>query len=152
MGRIWESINASNQHMLTHVPNGQIASSPLCPEVPVQGRAKFQPELMSMFGKYLPYMNMWPISAKLKKNNSVSYEANQKWFGSFVQLSKRSFFYWRDKKKGEIWTLGFDCTKVAVFRIVAPYLILHLKQGTIRQLSKVSDRFPVKGIIFATFM
>ena len=27
MGRIWESINASNQHMLTHVPNGQIASS-----------------------------------------------------------------------------------------------------------------------------
>ena len=30
MGRIWESINASNQHMLTHVPNGQIASSPLC--------------------------------------------------------------------------------------------------------------------------
>ena len=30
MGRIWESINASNQHMLTHVPNGQIAFSPLC--------------------------------------------------------------------------------------------------------------------------
>ena len=30
MGRIWESINASNQHMLTHVPNGQIAGSPLC--------------------------------------------------------------------------------------------------------------------------
>ena len=30
MGRIWESINASNQHMLTHVPNGQIASSLLC--------------------------------------------------------------------------------------------------------------------------
>ena len=30
MGRIWESINASNQHMLTHVPIGQIASSPLC--------------------------------------------------------------------------------------------------------------------------
>ena len=30
MGRIWESINASNQHMLTHVPNGQMASSPLC--------------------------------------------------------------------------------------------------------------------------
>ena len=29
MGRIWESINASNQHMLTHVPNGQIAGSPL---------------------------------------------------------------------------------------------------------------------------
>ena len=32
MGRIWESINASNQHMLTHVPNGQIAGSPLCRE------------------------------------------------------------------------------------------------------------------------
>ena len=30
MGRIWGSINASNQHMLTHVPNGQIAGSPLC--------------------------------------------------------------------------------------------------------------------------
>ena len=30
MGRIWESINASNEHMLTHVPNGQIAGSPLC--------------------------------------------------------------------------------------------------------------------------
>ena len=30
MGRIWESINASNQLMLTHVPNGQIAGSPLC--------------------------------------------------------------------------------------------------------------------------
>ena len=30
MGRIWESINASNQHMLTHVPSGQIAGSPLC--------------------------------------------------------------------------------------------------------------------------
>ena len=28
--QIWESINASNQHMLTHVPNGQIAGSPLC--------------------------------------------------------------------------------------------------------------------------
>ena len=32
MGRIWESINASNQHMLTHVPNGQIAGSPLWKE------------------------------------------------------------------------------------------------------------------------
>ena len=30
MGRIWESINASNHHMLTNVPNGQIAGSPLC--------------------------------------------------------------------------------------------------------------------------
>ena len=30
MGIIWESINASNQPMLTHVPNGQIAGSPLC--------------------------------------------------------------------------------------------------------------------------
>ena len=29
MGRIWESINSSTQHMLTHVPNGQIAGSPL---------------------------------------------------------------------------------------------------------------------------
>ena len=35
MGRIWESINASNQHMLTHVPIGQIAGSPLCVEVGV---------------------------------------------------------------------------------------------------------------------
>ena len=33
MGRIWESINASNQHMLTHVPSGQIAGSPLCEEL-----------------------------------------------------------------------------------------------------------------------
>jgi len=30
MGRIWESINASNQHMPTHVPIGQTASSPQC--------------------------------------------------------------------------------------------------------------------------
>ena len=33
MGRIWEIINASHQHMLTHVPNGQIASSPLCHQI-----------------------------------------------------------------------------------------------------------------------
>jgi len=30
MGRIWESINASNQHMPTHVPIGQTAGSPQC--------------------------------------------------------------------------------------------------------------------------
>ena len=65
---------------------------------------------------------------------------------------KEAFFIEGIRKRGEIWTLGFDRSKVAVFRIVAPYLILHLKQGMIRQLSKVSDRFPVKGIIFATFM
>ena len=42
MGRIWESINASNQHMLTHVPSGQIASSPLCKTIayPAVGTAE----------------------------------------------------------------------------------------------------------------
>jgi len=50
----------------------------------MEGRAKIRPELMSIFGKYLPYIDMWPISARQKKNNSISFDANQKWFGSFV--------------------------------------------------------------------
>jgi len=33
MGRIWESINASNQHMPTHVPIDQTAGSPQCHQV-----------------------------------------------------------------------------------------------------------------------
>jgi hypothetical protein len=33
---------------------------------PAQDRAKIQPELMSIFGKHLPYMDMWPMLAKPK--------------------------------------------------------------------------------------
>ena len=47
MGIIWESINASNQHMLTHVPNGQIAGFPLWkkPRTPKIKRANKRCEL-----------------------------------------------------------------------------------------------------------
>ena len=41
---------------LGEVLQGSIEHFGVFPEVPVQGRAKFQPEPMSMFGKYLPYI------------------------------------------------------------------------------------------------
>ena len=49
MGRIWESFNASNQHILTQVPNGQIAGSPLCGFRPSVG-------IGSMFGLVIYFL------------------------------------------------------------------------------------------------
>ena len=63
MGRIWESINASNQHMLTHVPNGQIASSPLC------GEFEFSKEVI-VFGKRTLTLKNLNENSRLVVNSS----------------------------------------------------------------------------------
>jgi hypothetical protein len=62
----------------------------------VPDRAKFSPLYLVIYGHVVNF------NQTKKKENSVSFDPNQKQFGSFVQLCKRRIFTKGIRKRGEI--------------------------------------------------